>query len=379
MGLDQLIGYLGATWFMSAREKEEQRRQEAVANAQVLEDINRETSIQKYIAAQGFNRTRQRELEELARSNIQEDQDEVTKILGRPYCKTDVAITKAIRAIADKEGWRYYDEDMLVYDPEYCRIKGWPPVEQEAIDAVNRRRERERRNEVRWSGWVERNPRCFDFDVSPEYYDTEEKFVLGIGAAHQKWCKSTFNSVGIQPGNYKTKAAYEKALEERMKELPDYQEAMYILGITTDIGTSSFCMKIDRLKPVVEDRPEKVPIDIFFYLAYLTNCVPIFSGPAGSWELEHFHVLRVLARQNGVDLDEVLEKAESGTLLPKGARLMSNHYLSNYVLTGNGEVYTLRPSSYYYRQFGFTIEEFEKHCGKNPGDYFAPPIKGLPK
>lgn len=52
---------------------------------------------------------------------------------------------------------------------------------------------------------------------------------------------------------------------------------------------------------------------------------------------------------------------------------------SVYVLTGKGKVYTLRPSSYNYRQFGFTIEEFEKHCGKNPGDYFAPPVKVLPQ
>lgn len=379
MGLEQLIGYLGATWFMSAREKEEQRRQAAAASAMVIADMNRETSVLKYIAAQGFDRARQRKLEALASSPEQEDQDEVTKLLGRPYCKTDVAIARAIRAIADKEGWRYYDEDMLVYDPEYCRLKGWPPVDQETIDAVKKRRDRERRNEARWLGWVERNPGCFDFDVSPEYYDNEEKFALGIDAAHRKWCKITFNDFGVKPGNYKTKAAYERALEERKKELLDYQEAMDLLGITPGIGTSSFCMTIDRLKAEVGCRPEKVPLEIFFYLAYITHCVPCFGGPMRSWELENFHVLRVLARQKGVDLDEVLEKAEKGILLPKGAKLLSNRYLSRYVLTGSGDVYTLRPSSYYYKQFGFTIEEFEKHCGKNPGDYFAPPVKGLPK
>ena len=379
MGLDQLIGYLGATWFMSAREKEEQRRQAAAASAIVIADMNRETAVLKYIAAQGFDRARQRKLEALASSPEQEDQDEVTKLLGRPYSKTDVAIARAIRAIADKEGWRYYDEDMLVYDPEYCRLKGWPPVDQEAIDAVKKRRDRERRNEVRWLGWVERNPGCFDFDVSPEYYDNEERFALGIGAAHRKWCKSTFNDFGVEPGNYKTKAAYERALEERKKELLDYQEAMDLLGITPWMGTTTFCMTIDRLKAEVECRPDKVPLEIFFYLAYLTHCIPFLGGPMRSWELENFHVLRVLARQNGVDLDEVLEKAEKGTLLPKGAKLLSNRYLSRYVLTSGGDVYTLRPSSYYYKQYGFTIEDFEKHCGRNPGDYFAPPIKGLPK
>ena len=99
----------------------------------------------------------------------------------------------------------------------------------------------------------------------------------------------------------------------------------------------------------------------------------------GRWELERFHVLRVMARQNGVDLDEVLEKAEAGTLLPKGAKLLCNHYISRYVLTSSGDVYTLYPSSYYYKHHGFTIEDFEKHCGKNPDGRFAPPIKGLPK
>lgn len=378
MGLEHLIAALGATWFMSSQEKKAQRQQEAAANAAYLAEVDRQIAAKQYLARQNFNRKRQHELDQMARSIIQEDRTELAQILGRPYCNTDVAIERAIKAIADKEGWRYYDENLLIYDAEYCRLSGMVPLAKEVVDAHDNREKKRKRDEVRWKGWVERNPNCFEVNVSPEYYKNEDDFALGIKAAYSKWRSTIFDCYGLDVSKYETKAAYKQAVEDRKKELMDYQEALDILGIATDFERNTFCVRIDILKEDIKVKDPEIPMDLFLYIEYLNRCVPHSGASLGSWERDYLQILRVQARLHGLDFDEVLENAEKGTLLPKGAKVFQNNYLGWYILSGTGKPYTWFPSSHYYKNYGFTLDDFSKTCGKNPGFYFLPPIKGIP-
>lgn len=378
MGLEHLIAALGATWFMSSQEKKAQRQQEAAANAAYLAEVDRQIAAKQYLARQNFNRKRQHELDQMARSIIQEDRTELAQILGRPYCNTDVAIERAIKAIADKEGWRYYDENLLIYDAEYCRLSGMVPLAKEVVDAHDNREKKRKRDEVRWKGWVERNPGCFEVNVSPEYYESEGQFILGIEAAYTKWSKTACNFYAVDAQKYDTKAAYQQAIEARKKELLDYQEAMDLLEIDHEVDLISFCLKINTLTEFFEKRPVDVPLDLFVYMLYLHFCIPLCGGTVDRMELEYQQVLRVKARLHGCDLDEILAKAENGNLLPKKAKVLHNYYLSWFVLTEKGALYTLHTSEYYYRQHGFTLDDFAKTCGKNPGFSFRPPVRGLP-
>lgn len=378
MGIDFLIASLGATWFLSSQEKKKQRRREMAAKAAYEASVDCQISAKQYLTTKNYNRSRQHDLGLLARSAIREDRGEFIQLLGRPYHKSDVAIERAIQAIADKEGWTYYDEFQLQFDPEYCRISGLTLPTKEMMNANASRENARRKNEVLWAEWVANNPRCFDIDVSPEYYESEEKFTQGIEAAYHNWRKTVHDFYGVDVYRYDTKTAYRQALNDRKKELLDYQEAMVTLGVKTDVGRDMFCRTINTLTDIIDNRPTEVPPDLFFYIVYLNRCIPYFGGTASAWELEHFQVLRVKARLHGLDLDDILEKAEVGTLLPKGAKVLKNYYLSWYILTGEGNLYTLRPSSHYYQKHGFTLDDFAKKCGKTPGYYFAPPMKGLP-
>ncbi len=128
------------------------------------------------------------------------------------------------------------------------------------------------------------------------------------------------------------------------------------------------------MKQEWNDRPQNIPLEYYFYISYLNHCVPKIIKTVSSWEREYFEVLLITAKHNGIDLNEVIDKAEAGTLFPEGTRRLRNYYLSDYFMTKTGELYTHYSSEYYRRKYGFTLADFAKHGGKDPDYHFSPPL-----
>jgi len=190
------------------------------------------------------------------------------------------------------------------------------------------------------------------------------------------WTKRCFNDYRVDPERYETQTEYETALRQKRQKFEAYKEAMDTLNAHEGMNLRFFVLRVETLEKLLEERPSHVPDEIYFYLLYLHYCVPFAGGTRSTMEVEYFEALKVLAKQHVCDMDEILEQAERGKLLPEGAKLLRNVYLSTYVLTKERVLWTLRPSNYYYRNYGFTVEEFSRHCGDRPSYYFAPSIRG---
>lgn len=183
MGFEHLI----AAWFLSNREKKREKRQVVERTAAQREEKRQEQAVQQYLAGKGYDHKRQRYLTGLAKSSLREDRREFSRILGRPYCEqSDVAVEWAVRAIANREGWTYFRRDELIYDKEYCRLLDWMPPSREVIERFEDEVKDLKRKENLWQGWVERNPKCWDVNISPEFYDSEEAFSLVVEYEHEK-------------------------------------------------------------------------------------------------------------------------------------------------------------------------------------------------
>ena len=182
MGLEHLI----VAWLLSNREKKRKKRQVIESAAVQREEKRQEQAVQQYLTEKGYDRPRQQFLTALAKSSLREDRREFSRILGRPYCEEDFAIEWAIRAIAEKEGWTFFRRDELIYDEEYCRLLGWLPPSREVIERFEEELTDLQRNEILWHGWVERNPKCWEVNISPEFYDSEEAFSLVVEYEHEK-------------------------------------------------------------------------------------------------------------------------------------------------------------------------------------------------
>lgn len=182
MGLEHLI----AAWLISNREKKkEQQRIREEAAAQQAEKRQKQ-SVQQYLAEKGYDRCRQQFLTALTKSSLWEDRREFSRILGRPYCEEDFTIEWAIRAIANREGWTYFRRDELIYDEGYCRLLGWMPPCREVIERFEEEQKELQRKEQLWRGWVERNPKCWEVNISPEFYESEEAFSLVVAYEYEK-------------------------------------------------------------------------------------------------------------------------------------------------------------------------------------------------
>ncbi len=176
MGLEHLIAALGATWYIQHNEKKVKERWEKEIEREHQAEIDREIEAKVYLSKKGYNTARQRDLTLMAQSILPEDRKEFAKILGRPYLKGDAALERALRAIADKEGWLYYDENELIYDAQYCSLAGWTAPPPELTRNHFKRIEEMRANEALWQTWAENHPECFAVNISPEFYESEEAF-----------------------------------------------------------------------------------------------------------------------------------------------------------------------------------------------------------
>jgi hypothetical protein len=376
MAIEHLIAALGASWILSSREAKEERRQAQAYAATAAQEQKKTMSVSEYKEKRKFNQIRQNQLMRMGTSTLLSDRQEFAKILGRPCEKKEASVTRGVRAIAEKEGWSYYDENELYYDPEYCKIIGVPPLSSVLItDYENKEAERRKKEKV-WQQWAARHPQCFRIAESPEFYDTEDSFALVVKAKAYKWRDLCFNGYNIAPSRYETKEEYEQAVEQRRSEIQIYSHLIEARGLKSDIGISFFVDSVDRMEAYFKEQPANVPVKVFIYLVYLHTCLPYGGGALSSTQIDNRDILSVLAEQRGTTLDAILEEADRGTLLPKGAKMLRNNYLGTYVLTREG-VWTLYPSSYYERKYGFTLNEFAKHCGNNPDINFIPPQKGV--
>lgn len=376
MGFEHFLAALGANWYISSQEKRERQRRANEEMAERLAGITQKVTVEKYLDAKGYNRERQAELTRMARSGFAEDRKEFYRILGRPCADGDPSLEWALMAIADKEGWKYYEESYLIFDPEYCRLMGWEPLSAFSIESHQKYLDNILRREQMWQEWVSRNPKCLEVNVAPDFYESEEKFALVVNAKYYAWRKSCVNFFHIEPSAYETKTEYEEALSQRKEELAFFQGEMDDLGINCDVAIGFFCFRLDTMKKLLDEKPIRVPLDIYFYIVYQNYCVPKRGSSLSSFELEYFHVLRGLARKNGLDLDSILDAADNGTLLPTGTKQFTNYYLAEFFITPDHEIYALHPSKHYYQKHGFTLEQFVEQCGNNPGFYFAPQSKG---
>lgn len=92
-------------------------------------------AVNEYIARLGYNKSRQDYVEKLINSADKSEQEKFYKILGHRiewseyymYDKSTryiVAKRDAVKEIATKEGWRYYDIQELLNDPMYMLLSG---------------------------------------------------------------------------------------------------------------------------------------------------------------------------------------------------------------------------------------------------------------
>jgi len=171
MGFEHLVASVGATLYMRHKEKKKLQRQMLQENPWVKAREHIETT---------YNLARQKDLAQMAQSCLMEDRNMFARILGRPYEKGALSLERALRAIADKEGWQYYDENLLIFDAAYCQILGWPQPSLDMRLQYGRQRMKDRQNETLWQNWVKNNPACFAVNLSPETFATEEDFAAAV-------------------------------------------------------------------------------------------------------------------------------------------------------------------------------------------------------
>ena len=187
------------------------------------------------------------------------------------------------------------------------------------------------------------------------------------------WQTAGLDEFGVDPKKFNTYTEYQQAVNVRQEELAEFRDVLDRLGYHSKYSYMLFFPNVNRLKETLADRPNYIPENIHIYLIYINECF-FFDEP----KIEQIEILRVLAKKQGHDLDSILQAAEDGTLLPEGARLHKNYYLSRYIITADRAIWTWRNPDYYYRRNGFTLEEFATHCGEDPDFHFRPPAKGFP-
>lgn len=80
---------------------------------------------QQYVNQMNYNQERQHQLEMMVDSASIADRKEFDELLGRVVDrKNGYEKRAAIREIAEREGWRYFDPSELLKDPSYVKLIG---------------------------------------------------------------------------------------------------------------------------------------------------------------------------------------------------------------------------------------------------------------
>lgn len=91
---------------------------------EVAKEKSWKMSEKEYMEKHGYDTKKQFAIRSLAVGTPAE-KAEFSRRLGRPFVYTTSAeLDKAVREIAQKEGWVYYDYRTVMNDPEYLKIFG---------------------------------------------------------------------------------------------------------------------------------------------------------------------------------------------------------------------------------------------------------------
>ncbi len=371
--IDFLIAGFIATLIMGSREAREERQRNAQIDAYLANEERREREKNEYLHSLGFNRERQDWLHMLGRSTLLEERRQFAEILGRPCYNSEPSVERAIRAIADKEGWRYYNDSDLYSDPEYCRIVGaLEPSKQEIENYEHSEKERRAQEQI-WQQWAKRHPKCMKADVTPELYDTEDQFKYGVVMEYYKWRRKCFDSLGgIKATDYETEEEYNQAVKEKRAELAPFLAAIEREGGKKLTMSPLLSYYYDSIKKAFATKPGTIPAAIFIYLIFINKCMHGGSDD----DRVCTEILRIFAERDGYDLNTILDSADKNELLPADAIIYRSYYLGYYLITEDRQVWSIRSSDECRSEYGFTLEDFGKHCPDNPDYFYTPPKRG---
>lgn len=168
-----------------------------------LNDIAKRDAGEAYLNAQGYNRDRQRYLDSLVYSTVPEERMKFCRLVGRHVSPTGRNLSDgfhidesrdrmlALRQIALKEGWKYYDSGDLLADPVYTKLTGMkcnPNINSLAPDwdaIAQEMNEETARKEV----WKDRCKHGHEVDVFPMDFGSEYNYQCAVRSEYYAWRK----------------------------------------------------------------------------------------------------------------------------------------------------------------------------------------------
>ena len=210
-----------------------------------LGDTAKRDAGEAYINAQGYNRERQQYLWHLSFSLDEEEQLRFCRLAGRHVSSTGRDLPNgthvsmeedrmlALRQIALKEGWKYYEFGDLLSDPVYTKLTGmkcnpninscapdWDAIAQELNEETERK-------EV----WRDRCEHGREVDVFPMDYGSEYLYRIHVDGRYHSWrnkyrytdlSRDLFHLKGINCNNEVDKYETEEEFLEAIKKTEEY-------------------------------------------------------------------------------------------------------------------------------------------------------------
>ena len=213
-----------------------------------LNDIAKRDAGEAYLNAQGYNRDRQWYLDSLVYSTVPEERMKFCRLVGRHVFPTGRDLSDgshidedrdrmlALRQIALKEGWKYYDSGDLLADPVYTKLTGMkcnPNINSLAPDwdaIAQELNEETARKEV----WKDRCKHGHEVDVFPMDFGSEYNYQCAVRSEYYAWRRKYATSTDLytdfvelkgirstEPKDYETE---EEFLEAAKKEEEYYSQ-----------------------------------------------------------------------------------------------------------------------------------------------------------
>lgn len=215
-----------------------------------LGDTAKRDAGEAYINAQGYNRERQQYLWHLSFSLDEEEQLRFCRLAGRHVSSTGRDLQNgthvsmeedrmlALRQIALKEGWKYYEFGDLLSDPVYTKLTGmkcnpninscapdWDAIAQELNEETERK-------EV----WRDRCEHGREVDVFPMDYGSEYRYRVHVDIRYHSWrdkyrntdlSTDLFHLKGVsstyEVDNYETEEEFLEAIKKKEEYYSQFQ------------------------------------------------------------------------------------------------------------------------------------------------------------
>lgn len=164
------------------------------AMAKGLNAAGNHAAREAYATKKGYNRDRQRELEDMVYSVDLNMRKRFNVMVGRTVdLDANFDAKLAVRQISLREGWQYYDLDEAYSDPYFVKIEGgkWPPGKMpgeyfgKAAFGVEKALDMNAETDRRMT-WIKQCPHGEEVDVFPMDYDTEEDYRDAVKIQHSK-------------------------------------------------------------------------------------------------------------------------------------------------------------------------------------------------